>query len=119
MAAWFPYNIEGHVWEAFAFVQTGQANTAQILFENLYYRGYSCGDYQIALDALTQRGWLEATEGIYQATEKGQAIYRQAEDLTDLYFYQPWDVLGDTEQELVYTLLTQLRDGLKNLTAGG
>jgi hypothetical protein len=107
MAAWQSYQLDGYVWEAFALVCDGQANSAATLFEQLAYRGYSCGEYAAALETLTRRSWLEpdATAGAYSVTAAGRAAWVHVERLTDSYFYAPWSCLAEAQIEELRALL--------------
>jgi hypothetical protein len=118
MAAWQLYQIEGYVWEAFSFVWSGTAATAEALFDQLAYRGYSRADYALALRDLTKRDWLEElpdNPGVYRLTGAGRTIREEAERLTDDYFYAPWSVLTEDEQATSHDLLTRLHDNLQEM----
>lgn len=118
MAAWGQHNLEGYLWETFAFVNSDQATTAETLFQALFYRGYSRQDYAYALQLLVERGWLapnpDQTDA-YLPTETGQTIWQQVEDLTNQYFYKPWSVLSETELEEVALLLKALKERLEQV----
>jgi hypothetical protein len=115
MAAWQPEQLDGYVWEAFALVCSGEANSAASLFEQLAYRGYSSGEYAAALVTLTRRSWLEpaATAGAYRVTADGRAAHARAEQLTDCYFYAPWSCLPELQiaelRALLLRFIQQLR----------
>lgn len=117
MAAWQPLGVEGYVWEAFSFVWSGTATSAEALFDQLAYRGYSRNDYEAALQLLAGRGWLaEAgndSSKVYQLTEEGRAIREEVEQLTDEYFYGPWACLAEGEVGELQELLVRLGEGLQ------
>lgn len=117
MAAWMPYGTAGHVWEAFSYVCTGQARTADALFEELSHRGYSREDYAEALVELVQRGWLEAGEAGHTVTQAGWEVREVVEELTDKYFYSPWKTLSEADLDRLYVLLTQLRDTVRGFAS--
>jgi Helix-turn-helix family len=114
IAAWRPYAISGHSWEAFAFVYTGHADTADTLFDQLAYRGYSRAEYVVTLENLAGRGWIERADaaGAYRTTMAGQAVHAEAERRTDAHFYAPWSCLSGDEIAEAHMLLVQLRDAL-------
>jgi DNA-binding MarR family transcriptional regulator len=117
MAAFQPYGVEGYVWEAFSFVWDGTANSAEALFDQLAYRGYSRSDYGAALQTLVGRGWLAEIESdtpkTYQLTEQGRAIREEVERLTNEYFYGPWSCLAEAEVTELHELLIKLRDSFQ------
>src|SRR5207244_3258065 len=99
MAAWQPQQLDGYVWEPFALVCGGEADSAASLFEQLAYRGYSSSEYAAALETLTRRSWLApaATAGAYRVTADGRAARALVEQLTDSYFYAPWSCLPEAQ----------------------
>src|SRR5215467_14202114 len=54
MAAWQAQDVGGYLWEAFALVCSGTANSAATVFDQLAHRGYSRSEYAVALAALTR-----------------------------------------------------------------
>jgi len=113
MAAWRPYGVKGHTWEAFAFLCTGRAGSAAELGEQLHYRGYDESEYAATLAELARRGWLAAESGRYTVTAAGHAAHAEAETRTDDYFYTPWAVLSAEEVATLHTLLRHFRDALQ------
>lgn len=116
MAAWQPYKISGHTWEAFAFICDGQAISADTIYTQLAYRGYSRQEYAASLQDLTTRNWLTeipAQPDHYQVTDTGREIRQKVEQLTDNYFYSPWSDLNEVEVAETKALLQQLRDKLQ------
>jgi hypothetical protein len=113
LAAWLPHNIEGHAWEAFSYLWSGEANTLDELFYKLECRGCLMDEYQQALAELLQRGWIKEDSGSYQLTIHGQEIRRAAEEATDQYFYAPWSCLSPGETDELRTLSILLRDVLR------
>lgn len=113
LAAWQPYHIEGHAWEAFTFLWRGEATTLDGLCQKLERRGYSQDEYEQAIGDLVKRGWVVERAGEYQVTTLGKEIRQTAEETTDRYFYAPWSCLSLEETEDLQTLLICLRDGLE------
>jgi hypothetical protein len=115
MAAWQSYTLDGYVWEAFTLVCAGEADSAAGLFEQLAYRGYSCGEYAAALELLTRRSWLEpaATAGACRVTADGRAAREVVERLTDSYFYAPWSCLAEAEIAELHALLLRFIEQLR------
>lgn len=115
LAAWQPYDVQGHVWEAFTLVWRGEASTAEELVEKLPFRGYSAEAYAEALEDLVGRGWVEGTADGYRVAEKGDALRQEAEDATDRYFFAPWACLDVNERNQLFNLLTRLKEELCDL----
>lgn len=112
MASWRPYKMAGCGWEAFALVCSGQAKTAVSIHEQIAYRGHTLAEYAAELQQLHARGWLEQERpGSYFVTPAGQAVWEDAERLTDAYFYAPWKVLSREEVTDLKELMERLRDG--------
>jgi DNA-binding PadR family transcriptional regulator len=115
MAAWKSYKLDGYVWEAFALVCAGEAESATGVFEQLAYRGYSSAEYAAALEALARRSWLEqvGAAGTYRVTAEGREVREVVERLTDSYFYAPWSCLKQAEitelRELLLRFIEDLR----------
>jgi hypothetical protein len=111
------FNQAGIVWNALGAVWSGSAITAARMAEAMAFRGYEASDYEVALQAAKEIGWLEAAEapGAFRLTEKGRELREQVEFQTDDYFYKPWSVLTQGELDELYDLLTKLRDQLREL----
>jgi predicted transcriptional regulator len=113
IAAWQPYDVSGHTWEAFTFVWRGEAGMAPELAEKLSYRNYDEEAYAAALRDLTSRGWIAEEDGRYVATEKGKKLRQEAEDVTDRYFDAAWVALNEAETEEIKGLLKKLAEAVK------
>ena len=116
LAAARPYfNDAGIVWIVLGAAWAGGAVTAAKLSETLAFRGYEVNDYEIALQAARQIGWLEdaAVEGAFRITEMGIGLREQVEKVTEHYFFTPWSVLTEQELDELFTLLTKLRERLR------
>jgi hypothetical protein len=85
--------------------------------ESMAFRGYEVNDYEVALQAAREIGWLEEADspGAFRLTEKGRELREQVESQTDDYFYKPWSVLTQGELDELFELLTKLRDQLRGL----
>ena len=118
IAAWKPYGVSGHAWEALTFVWRGEAHTAEKLAETLSARGHSAEVYADALTVLVARGWVEETPDGYRATEEGAALRQEAEDATNQHFFAPWASLSTDEVVALRGLLQRLRDSLRALAEG-
>jgi Mn-dependent DtxR family transcriptional regulator len=114
LAAWQPYDVSGHAWEALTLIWRGDARTAEEMAERPF-RGHSAETYSEALADLTGRGWVEQTSDGYRVTEKGQALRQEAEEATDRYFFAPWARLSVTEKVQLHWLLTQLKNNLQEM----
>jgi hypothetical protein len=111
MAAHRPYDVDGRTWEAFSCLNQGTAKTAEELFDQLAYRGFSRTEWAQSLDGLVQRGWLEESSGEHTVTDTGKTIYDAVERQTDAYFYGPWDdALSEAEFDELCQLTQRLHD---------
>jgi hypothetical protein len=113
MAAWKPLNISAYAWEGFSFIWSGQAETAEAIDQQLFYRGYSLYEFRAALQDLVERGWLTETAGNYAVTPAGNKIRETAERQTDAYFYAPWQTLQPSEVQTLHQLMTRLQERLQ------
>ena len=111
------FNQAGIVWSTFDAVSSGSAVTAPRIAEAMAFRGYEVEDYDIALKAAKEIGWIEEIDsaGGFRLTEKGTRLREQVEEKTDEYFYQPWSTLTNEELDELHDLLTKLRDRLREL----
>ena len=115
MSAYAPFNVSGQIWEAFTTVCDQIANTLDELHTQLAYRGFSKLDWQMALDHLITRGWIETITAssesspiTYHSTAKGRTIRDNVERMTDHYFYLPWSCLNNTETNELRDLMTSV-----------
>ena len=95
MAAWKSRKIEAHAWEAFAQIVSEQANTAEAVYNSLFFRGHNVEAYQNGLEDCVDRGWLTLDDDVYSLTDQGREVHVEVEQLTDNYFYAPWYELGN------------------------
>jgi hypothetical protein len=110
MTAYTAQGVDGMTWEAFSFIDNGNASTANDLFDQLAYRGWTIDEWQNALNCLADKGWIEGGVSGYQSTELGKSISQIVEQKTDELFYAPWDILSDDEQVEYVRLLNTLND---------
>ena len=108
------FNRAGIVWSVLGAVATGSAVTAEQMAETLEFRGYETYEYEVALKAAIEVGWLGAAEvaGTFRLSSKGRELREQVEKLTDEYFYRPWATLSPDALDELYNLLTKLREQL-------
>lgn len=121
MAAFTPHHIEAYVWEAFSLVWRGPATSADAIYDQLAHRGYAREDYARALAELHARGWIEPAgeAGNFRATDAGRAVRDDAERLTDTYFYMPWQVLANDEQDALRRCMTDLFERCRAIVGEG
>jgi hypothetical protein len=112
LAAWKPYAVSGHAWEALTFVWRGEAGTAEELVEKLPYRFRAVEDYREALHDLVARGWVVEESGTYGLTEVGTQTREDAEEATNRLFFAPWACLDGSETARLRELLARMRDAL-------
>jgi len=108
------FNQAGIVWSVLGAVATGGAVTAEQMAETMSFRGYDSYEYEAAIKAAIQVGWLEAADvaGAFRPTQQGRTLREQVEKLTDDYFYAPWATFSSNELDELYNLLTKLREQL-------
>jgi hypothetical protein len=108
------FNEAGIVWIVLGSLWHGDALNARQMAEKMALRGYELEDYEIAIQAALELGWVEQGHrpDTFRLTEQGTQLREQAEHLTDEYFYAPWSVLIPDELDELFELLTRLRDGL-------
>jgi hypothetical protein len=113
----------GIVWDVLGAVTNGSAVNAAQMAERMSLRGYEKSDYEVAIQAAVEIGWVEASgaPNTFRPTAKGQELCEEVERRTNEYFFRPWSVLTDDELDELYVLLTKLHEGLivsKKRTAG-
>ena len=104
----------GIVWDVLGAIANGSAVNARQMAEKMTFRGYEENEYEIAIQAAAEIGWVELADELntFRPTAKGREIRAQVERQTDEYFYRPWSVLTDEELDSLYSLLTKLHDKL-------
>jgi hypothetical protein len=109
------FNQAGIVWIVLGALWNKGAVTARQMAEKMTFRDYEVLDYEVALQAAVEVGWVEADDrpGAFRLSRQGIELREQAEHLTNEYFYTPWSVLVQTELDELYDLLTKLHDELK------
>ena len=107
----------GIVWSVLGSVWSGSAVNAVQMTESMAFRGYDADDYDVAIQAAVEIGWLESAEspGTFRPTPTGRELREQAEALTNEYFFHPWSALKPEELEELHSLLAELRDQLREL----
>lgn len=113
--AWREHEASGLLWDTFSHVQSGDGRFGAEIASAAAFRGYAAADYDDAIAQLVARGWLapDGEHGRYRATAEGDRLRTDVEHLTDQYFYAPWAVLADAEVGELRSLLTRLRDRLR------
>jgi len=108
------FNLAGIVWSVLGFVSTGSAVTAEKMAETMEFRGYETHQYEVAIKAAIEVGWLEEADvpDTFRPVAKGRELREQVERLTDEYFYRPWQIFSQSELDELYNLLTKLREQL-------
>ena len=108
------FNQAGIVWSVLGSVATSNAVSAEQMAETMEFRGYEAYEYEAAIKAAIEVGWLEAAEvaDTFRPTLKGKELREQVEKLTDEYFYRPWAICSQAELDEFYDLLMKLREQL-------
>ncbi|MBU1662034.1 MAG: hypothetical protein KKD28_11255 [Chloroflexi bacterium] len=112
LAAWQPLGFDGPTWETLTLIWRGEIDTLDALHEKLSHRQYPRDTYKAALDSLAERTLVRGDSGGYRITPEGEKLCQKAEDLTDQYFYAPWDCLIEEDFEALRNLLILLTGGL-------
>ena len=109
------FNDAGIVWMVLGALEKGDAVTAEQMAEKLAFRGYEAEDYEIAIQAAMELGWVEqgSRPDAFRLTTQGKQLREHAEADTNEYFYTPWSVLTQEEIGELYQLLTKLHTQLK------
>ena len=108
----------GIVWSVLGSICSGEAVTPEQMTESMAFRGYEADDYDIAIQAAIEIGWVEQLDVAFafRPTSKGRELREQVDQLTNEYFFHPWLALDQDELDELYTLLTKLRDQLRDLS---
>lgn len=108
------FNQAGIVWSVLGSVATGSAVSAEQMTETMEFRGYETFEYEAAIKAAIEVGWLETAEtpDTFRPTQKGRELREKVEKLTDEYFYRPWATFPPNELDEFYDLLLKLREQL-------
>jgi hypothetical protein len=109
------FNDAGIVWLVLGSLETGDAVNAEQMAEKMAFRGYELEEYEIALQAALELGWVQpgSRPGKFCLTEEGKRLRERAERATNEYFYAPWSVLTQDEIQELHELLIRLHGGLK------
>jgi len=104
----------GIIWSVLGSLWNGDAATVEQMAEAMESRGYDVSDYEVAIQAATQIGWIESADapGKFRPTQKGRDLREKVENLTNEYFYRPWSVLTQDELGELYNLFTKLHEEL-------
>jgi hypothetical protein len=112
LQSWIHLDVSAHAWEMFSLIWKGEVKTLEELLIRMEYRMFPNKETLTAINDLIRKGWIEKGNQP-KLTEKGREIREAAEELTDQYFYTPWEVLSKQEKTKLGTLLTQLSQGLE------
>ncbi|HET9913605.1 MAG TPA: hypothetical protein VFQ13_17040 [Anaerolineales bacterium] len=108
------FNQAGIAWLVLGALWKGSAVNAEQMAEAMPFRGYDVEDYEIAIEAAVEIGWVEQAghPNTFRLTQKGRELREEVERLTNQYFYTPWSVLVQDEIDELYDLLITLRHEL-------
>jgi hypothetical protein len=109
------FNEAGIVWIVLGSLEKGDAVNASQMAEKMAFRGYDVEDYEIAIQAAMELGWVEpgSRPDKFCLADEGRRLREQAEQDTNDYFYAPWSVLTQEEIQELHGLLTKLYEALK------
>lgn len=108
IAAWKATELTGPQMETLTFIWQGEHTTAAAIHEQRPNRGYDVDAYQAIIDALAEKGLVEAAGDGYAVTDKGRDLRERIEAETNANYYAGWDALSDDELVRLYELLTAL-----------
>lgn len=111
LASWRHYGIPGHAWDILTILWKNRQSSLGSITNHLSIRGWSESEMKEAVESLQKRGWIEQDERL-EITNKGLEIRNKSEEVTDAYFFEPWDKLPEHEMELIGELLPQLKKQL-------
>lgn len=109
LAAWQPCGLDAQALEALTLIWRDQVRSLDGLYDRLAQRGFERHDYQAALQDMRQRGLLAGDDQDIKLTAAGQELRNEIEQLTDHYFFAPWDCLAPGDTTLLACLLNRLR----------
>jgi hypothetical protein len=112
IAVWSAHDVNGPAWEAFTYIWRGDVQTTAELVEKLPNRGFTAVEYDNALAALVQKGWLTVQDGAYAVTAMGTQLRDAAEAETEDRFSVGLWALDAAETHTLVSLLTQFKEGL-------
>ena len=109
------FNEAGIVWIVLGALWKGEAVNAGQMAERMAFRGYDVEEYEIAIQAAMEVGWVEQAnrQDTFRLTEQGRQLREHAEQDTNEYFYAPWSVLTQDEINELHELLKKLHDHLR------
>lgn len=109
------FNEAGIVWLVLGALWKGEAVNAGQMAEKMALRGYEVEEYEIAIQAAMELGWVEQAnrQDAFRLTEQGKQLREHAEQDTNEYFYAPWSVLTQEESNELHELLKKLHDHLR------
>lgn len=111
LAAWQQHDVGGHAWDVLTVVWREGFSTLEQVTNRLARRRWTRSETEAAVAELRGLGWL-AQEGELAVTETGARVREEAEELTDQYFYSPWEQLSDSDMQTLADLLPTLNDRL-------
>jgi hypothetical protein len=108
IAAWRPYEADGHLWETFTLIWRKQAGSASDLVEMLPHRNYTQNDYATALDVLRNRGWISDRGDIFAVKDQAARMRQEVEEVTDRTFATAFSGLSLAEKCKFQALMREL-----------
>jgi hypothetical protein len=109
------FNEAGIVWMALGALWKGEAVNAGQMAETMASRGYDVEEFEIAIQAAMELGWVEQAnrQDTFRLTAQGKQLRERAEEDTNVYFFAPWSVLSQDEIDELHELLARLYNQLK------
>ncbi len=108
LASWQDYGIDGAAWDALTCLWRESPLSLDDITNRLKRRGYDKNDYAARFEELMHKGWVGQTGEVFSILLPGRDVRQAAENLTDEYFYRPWECLSDPDFNELEDLLTNL-----------
>jgi hypothetical protein len=96
--AWMDQEVNGYVWDAFSCIYKENARTIESISKLLGpSRHYTADVYELAIEELISRGWIQSVNGKYEPTNQGLQVLANVVFTMNRYFFAPWGCLDDME----------------------
>ena len=112
LAAWNNSGLSATALETLTLLWRGEVASHDDLCRKLVNRGHGCHVHLDAIQDLRQSGYVSGPDYDLHVTPTGRLFRNRVEDLTDHYFFAPWNCLEGGERDEFESLLELLKKGL-------
>lgn len=98
LASWCSSGLSASAMEILTLAWRGQVETLNEITQKLSFRGHPDEVYLAGILELKDNGYLTGTRNHLQITDEGNRYREQVEEITDQYFFHPWDCLSVDEK---------------------